>query len=114
MTKTLSILFFGAGALVALGIFFPRFRPHWKGSRISCGVLGCAGFSLAFMSLGVSRFFSDSLSERQRTGFAWLFIAGWVIAVIGFVLDWRRSRRAEVMQHLQTHLIMKERGDHAA
>src|SRR2546425_11929183 len=102
MIRVVSIPFFAVGAGLAFGMFVPRFRPHWKGSRITCGAIGCGGYGLSFMSLGVSRFFSDSLSERHRDWLVWSFVAGWILAIIGFVLDRRRNKRAKMMQHLQT------------
>jgi hypothetical protein len=111
MIKLFNILFFAVGAFVALGVFIPRFRLHWKGTRIVCGPLGCAGFGLAFMSMGTSRCFSESLSDHHNNWFIWLFVMGWVIAVAGFILDSRRAKRADIMKSFQTHLIEKK-GDH--
>src|SRR5260370_42151578 len=113
MIKAFSILFIGVGVLCGLGVFFPRFRAHWKGTRVVCGPIGCAGFGLSFISLGVTRFFSDSLSERHRDWLVWSFLAGWIVAIIGFILDRRRAKRAGMIQNLQRHLITKERPDRA-
>src|SRR5664280_2207979 len=109
MATLIEILFLGVGALLALGVVVPVFRPRWKGTRIVCGAFGCAGVGLAFMSLGASKLFAHSLSPQQRDWFVYLFFAGWAVAIVGFILNRRRAKRAGMMQHLQTHLIATKR-----
>ena len=60
------------------------------------------------MTLGVTKFFAESFTEHQRNELAALFAFGWIIAIIGFVMDKRRSRQEKAMDHFQTYLIKKK------
>ena len=61
MVKLLSVIFFCAGAFIALSAFIPRVRLHWARTRIPCGFLGRLGAGSFFISVGVRFFLSDSL-----------------------------------------------------
>lgn len=79
----------GAGIFSAFGIWFPRFRGHWKGSRMACGPLSCAGFALFFITGGVVFLTADLVPERHRIWFAFPGIIGWILCAVGYNLDAR-------------------------
>ena len=79
----------GAGIFSAFGIWFPRFRCHWKGTRMACGPLSCAGFALFFISMGVVFLAVDLVPERHRIWFAFPAIIGWILGAVGYSLDVR-------------------------
>jgi hypothetical protein len=82
------------GIYAALGIWFPRLRAHWKGSRIPCGPVSCAGFAVFFISLGLCFLVGDAIPERHRI---WLFfpvMLSWIVGAIGYALDSRAYARS--------------------
>jgi hypothetical protein len=109
-----SFLLVGLGLFLLGAVFVARFRPHWKGTKISSGPLGCAGFGLLLISGGISEFHFDGMTQHLQVRLTWVFIGGWIVAIIGFALDLRRAKRAGAMESLQVHLITKRRGNHDA
>jgi hypothetical protein len=109
-----SILLIGVGLYFVLAMFVRKLRPHWKGTKISCGFLGCAGFGLVVVSGGIREFDSDAISHLKYDWFFWISIIGLVIALMGLGLDIRRARRMGAMQSLQSHLISRKRENHDA
>ena len=76
-----------AAAWMAVGIWVPRFRSCWKGSRAPLGSLSTAGFALGTFAFG-----AWSLTDGMRLPFpqAWFaiaFVAGWICAAIGWGID---------------------------
>jgi hypothetical protein len=92
----------------ALGIFVPRLRGRWAGTRVDCGPIGSFGFSLIFLSWGLRRMFHDSLSDRASALLVGASIVGWAIAILGFIFVQRRAKRVGgTMQDLQRHMITR-------
>ena len=114
MVKLLSVIFFCAGAFIALSAFIPRVRLHWARTRIPCGFLGRLGAGSFFISVGVRFFLSDSLPESYRIWLACAAYGGLGVGSLGMALDKRRAKRAGMMQGSQTPLISKNGGDHPA
>ena len=114
MVKLLSVIFFCAGAFIALCAFIPRVRLHWARTRIPCGFLGRLGAGSFFISVGVRFFLSDSLPESYRIWLACAAYGGLGVGSLGMALDKRRAKRAGMMQGSQTRLISKNGGDHRA
>lgn len=108
MVKLGSILFFAVGAFVALGVFIPRLRLPWKGTRIVAGALTCGGNGLVFMSLGIIGYFDESFSKQYLNSLYGLLLVGCLMVTGGFILDRRRAKRADMMKGFQTHLIRKK------
>jgi len=48
MEKYFAILPFGVSAFAIAGIFWPRIRGVWNGSRVTVGVISSIGFALVF------------------------------------------------------------------
>lgn len=96
MMKMISpILMILCGVLAALGIWFPRLRAHWKGTRIPCGPLSCSGFALLFIGGGVVFLVIDSISEGDRIYFGFP-------AIVGFILAARLRLRREEVVHMES------------
>jgi hypothetical protein len=97
MMKMISpILMILCGVLAALGIWFPRLRAHWKGTRIPCGPLSCSGFALLFIGGGVVFLVIDSISEGDRIYFGFPAIVGFILAATGYAIDTRANSGSSV------------------
>src|SRR5262245_60651704 len=93
----MSKLFGGIGIVVgvfaALGVWFPRFRGHWKGTRMTCGPVTCAGFALFFLGLGIAFLCADAVPEHFRIWFTFPVILAWTLTGAGYALDARAYSR---------------------
>jgi hypothetical protein len=89
MDKIIPILFIAGAVLSALGIWLPRFRGHWKGTRVQCGPVTCASSAFLCATMGIGALCFDTIPQRERIWFALLFILGWIAVVIGYALDKR-------------------------
>jgi hypothetical protein len=97
MKLVFAILATIAGAYCALGIWFPRFRAHWKGTGMTCGPVSCAGFALFLLSFGATLIFVESVPERYKGWFFYLVVIGWILGAIGYVLDRRAHSRTSMV-----------------
>jgi hypothetical protein len=93
MQKILPIFAFAAGIYAALGIWFPRFRGHWKGTKMTCGPVSCAVFALFLIGIGTVSFVGDAVQERHRIWLLLFIIVSWILGAIGYVLDGRTYAR---------------------
>ncbi len=94
MKAIFPILAILGGVYSALGIWFPRIRGHWKGTRMPCGPVSCTGFAAFFIGLGTDFLVGDAVSERYRI---WLFlpvILSGIVVAIGYALDSRNYSRS--------------------
>ena len=94
MKAIFPILAILGGVYSVLGIWFPRLRGHWKGTRMTCGLVSCAGIAAFFISLGADFLVEDAVPERYRI---WLFlpvILSWIVVAIGYALDSRNYARS--------------------
>jgi hypothetical protein len=94
MQKIFSIFAVVVGIHAALGIWFPRFRAHWKGTHMACGPVSCAGFALFFIGLGTVFLVGDAVPERYRMGLILPVIVSWLLAAVGYALDSRAYARS--------------------
>src|SRR2546430_42383 len=79
MNAIFPVLAILGGVYSALGIWFPRLQGHWKGTRMTCGPVSCAGFAAFFIGLGTDFLVGDTVPERYRI---WLFvpvILSWIV-----------------------------------
>jgi hypothetical protein len=86
----------GIAIYAALGIWFPKLRSYWKGTRIKCGAVTCAGTTLGFGSLGLLFLLGNTIQEKSRIWYGMAFIIGWLIAAIGYLLDKRNGGTVSV------------------
>ena len=98
MGNIIPILFIAGAVLSALGIWFPRFRGHWKGTRMPCGVVTCASSAFLGATMGIGALCFDTIPERHRIWYALLFVLGWIAVTIGYALD----RRAQPESSLES------------
>ncbi len=94
MKTIFAILAMIGGVYSALSIWFPRFRAHWKGTRMTCGPVSCASFALFFISLGATFLVVDSVPERHRIWFFFPVMIGWIMGAAGYALDARAHSRS--------------------
>ena len=94
MQKIFPIFAFAAGIYAALGIWYPRFRGHWKGTRMACGPVSCAGFALFLIGIGTVSIAGDAVQERHRIWLILFIIVSWILGAIGHVLDSRTYARS--------------------
>lgn len=94
MQKLLPVCAIAVGIYAALGIWFPRLRGHWKGTRIQSGALSCAGFAIFFLTIGVTFLTAESVPERHRIWFVFPGIIGWILGAAGYTLDVRKHARS--------------------
>src|SRR5262245_40589294 len=114
MSKLFGVIGLMVGVFAALGIWFPRFRGHWKGTRMACGPVSCAGLALFFLGLGTAFLFADAVPEKQRIWFIFPIINAWILSGAGYALDARaysrRSLLSPILRQPQTRMLDEKRG----
>ncbi len=100
MDKVFGILGIAGGVFLALGIWLPRFRIHWrgidefKGMNIVCGPISQAGLALFVINFGIVLFCHKALLERYVIGLVCLATAGWSLGGVGYALDMRAQSQS--------------------
>ena len=97
MSKLFGVVGIVVGAFAALGIWFPRFRGHWKGTRMACGAVSCAGFALFFLSLGTAFLCAEAVPEKHRIWFVFPVLLAWIATAAGYALDARVCSRNSLL-----------------
>jgi hypothetical protein len=90
---TLGMMAFGAALACLTNVFSPPAQRTlgWKGSPpLRCGWLSAFGFGLAFGSFAVGIVTLGWVPKPYGLIFVAGFLAGWVLCVIGFLIDRRR------------------------
>jgi hypothetical protein len=59
---------------------------YWKGTRMPCGLLAALGFAIAFGSFAIVMAAYDLIGP-YGIWFGVAFIAGWLLCVVGYVVD---------------------------
>src|SRR5262245_16031972 len=109
MSKLFGVVGIIVGVFTALGIWFPRFRGHWKGTLMACGLVSCAGFALFFLSLGMAFLCAEAVPEKHRIWFMFPIISAWILIGAGYALDARAySRRSLLSPMLQPSVRMPD------
>ena len=85
----LGLVITGIGAWAFIAIFAPKFRLPWKGTNVTAGTFTHMGFSMAFMSGGITAVFHDP-EKTVHPLVAMILIAGFAFVAIGNFVDFRR------------------------
>jgi hypothetical protein len=88
----LSALLILAGIYMLLGIWFPRLRCEYKGSRTPVGSLASASFAFVAISWGLAVLWQGLLGADGNFSFAW-FAVPFVLGAIGVICGEIRDRR---------------------
>jgi hypothetical protein len=79
-----ALFFFGVSAYATAGIFWPRIRAVWRGSRVKIGIVSNIGIALVF---GVGGFVMLGYAH-----FGIPLLLGFVCAFVGQFLDFRKRK----------------------
>jgi hypothetical protein len=94
--KVYGVIGISVAIYAALGIWFPKLRGCWKGTRIKSGAVTCAGMALGFGSLGLLFLLANTIQEKSRIWYGMTFMVGWLIVAIGYMLDKRNGETVSV------------------
>ena len=92
MVVIFAAAFFAVAVYSALGIWFPRLRFAWRGTRMRAGRVSCAGFSSAFGSASFLVLLLDSVPVSRREIYSFPFLLGLLMGILGYFIDRRDYR----------------------